>query len=227
MRTQGAAAMIMQIYEVRSPGEAAALAACGVDHIGVLVGFGAFPREMAPKDSRAIFAACAGSTIRVALSLSAAPGEIDRVIAETAPDIIHIGAAPELLLPEAARAIKARHPNVRLMRSIPVVDGGAIAIAAGYEGIADFLLLDSHDPGDPQVGALGRTHDWTISRRIVESVTVPVILAGGLGPDNVAAAIDAVRPAGVDSKTRTDRADGSAKDLDAVRAFGAAAKAAS
>jgi phosphoribosylanthranilate isomerase len=53
---------------------------------------------------------------------------------------------------------------------------------------------------------------------------VPVILAGGLGPDNVAAAIRAVRPAGVDSKTRTDRDDGShAKDLDRVRRFRAAA----
>ena len=217
--------MIVQIYEVRTAAEAAALAACGVDHIGVLVGFGAFPREIAPQAGRAICAACPTRTMRVALSLSADPAEIDRVVAQTAPDIIHIGAAPELLPPEAAAAIKARHRGVRLMRSIPVVDEGAIAIARSYEGIADFLLLDSHDPGDKQVGALGRTHDWTISRRIVDSVGVPAILAGGLGPDNVAAAIAAVNPAGVDSKTRTDRADGSAKDTDAVRVFVAAAKA--
>ena len=218
--------MIVQIYEVRSPAEAAAMAACGVDHIGVLIGFGAFPRETAPQAARTIFGACPAGTTRVALSLSADPDEIDRVVAQTAPDIIHVGAAPELLLPEVAAAIKTRHPGVRLMRSIPVVDDGAIAIARSYEGIADFLLLDSHDPGDKQVGALGRTHDWTISRRIVDSVGVPAILAGGLGPDNVAAAIAAVNPAGVDSKTRTDRADGSAKDIDAVRSFVAAANAA-
>jgi phosphoribosylanthranilate isomerase len=217
--------MILQIYEVRSAAEAAALAACGVDHIGVLVGFGAFPREIAPDAARAIFAACPIHKMCVALSLSADEAEIHRVIAETAPDIIHIGAAPELLSPDAAAAVKTRHPYVRLMRSIPVVDDSAVAIAAGYEGIADFLLLDSHDPGDRQVGALGRTHDWTISRRIVENVNVPVILAGGLGPDNVADAIAAVGPAGVDSKTKTDRADGSGKDLDAVRAFVTAAKA--
>ena len=70
------------------------------------------------------------------------------------------------------------------------------------------------------------THDWNISRRIVEAVTVPVILAGGLGPDNVAAAIRAVRPAGVDSKTKTDRAGSHAKDLDRVRRFVTAARAA-
>jgi len=217
--------MIVQIYEVRSAEEAAAIAGCGVDHVGVLVGFGAFPREITPAAARLIFAACPVGTMRVALSLSAEAAEIDRIVAETKPDIIHIGAAPELLSPEAAAAIKAQHPGVRLMRSIPIVDTGSVAIACAYEGIADFLLLDSHDPGDRQVGALGRTHDWTISRRIVESVTVPVILAGGLGPDNVASAIAAVGPAGVDSKTKTDSADGSSKDLDAVRAFVAAAKA--
>jgi phosphoribosylanthranilate isomerase len=59
---------------------------------------------------------------------------------------------------------------------------------------------------------------------IVAEVGIPAILAGGLGPDNVAAAIAAVRPAGVDSKTRTDRADGTGKELDMVREFVAAAK---
>jgi phosphoribosylanthranilate isomerase len=216
--------MIVQIYEVRSAEEAAAIAACGVDHIGVLVGFGAFPRETAPAAACGIFAACPPGTMRVALSLSAEPQEIDRVMAETEPHIIHIGAAPELLSPAATAAIKARHPEVRMMRSVPVVDSGSVEIARAYEGIADFLLLDSHDPGDRQVGALGRTHDWTISRRIVDSVKVPVILAGGLGPDNVAAAIAAVIPVGVDSKTKTDHADGNRKDLDAVRAFVAAAR---
>ena len=217
--------MLVQIYEVRTPAEAAAMAAAGVDHVGVLVGFGAFPRELAPDAARAVFAACAGA-VQVALSLSADPADIDRVIAETAPDIIHLGAAPELLSPATTAAIKARHAGVRVMRSIPIVDVGAVAIARGYEGIADFLLLDSHAPGDRQVGALGRTHDWAISRRIVDEVSVPAILAGGLGPDNVAAAIGAVVPAGVDSKTRTDLADGSAKDIGAVQAFVTAARAA-
>jgi phosphoribosylanthranilate isomerase len=216
--------MIVQIYEVRSAEEALALAACGVDHIGVLVGFGAFPREIASASARRIFAACPVGTMRVALSLSAEAAEIDQIVAETAPDIIHIGAAPELFSPAAAAAVKARYPEVRMMRSIPVVDISSVSTARAYQGIADFLLLDSHDPGDRQVGALGRTHDWTISRRIVDSVNVPVILAGGLGPDNVAAAIAAVGPAGVDSKTKTDRADGSGKHLDAVRAFVASAK---
>jgi phosphoribosylanthranilate isomerase len=112
------------------------------------------------------------------------------------------------------------------MRSIPVMGEASIAIARSYDGIVDFLLLDSHRESDRQIGALGITHDWTISRRIVEAVKTPVILAGGLGPDNVADAIRAVRPAGVDSKTKTDRNGSHQKDLDRVRRFQEAAWAA-
>jgi phosphoribosylanthranilate isomerase len=68
------------------------------------------------------------------------------------------------------------------------------------------------------------THDWSISRRIVEQVHVPVILAGGLGADNVADAIRAVRPAGVDSKTKTDHDSSHAKDIERVRRFHEAAR---
>ena len=100
----------------------------------------------------------------------------------------------------------------------------SIEIARSYDGIVDFLLLDSHRESDRQIGALGVTHDWTISRRIVELVRTPVILAGGLGPDNVAEAIRAVRPAGVDSKTKTDRDGSQAKDIERVRRFHEAAR---
>src|SRR5262245_58027969 len=97
---------------------------------------------------------------------------------------------------------------VRRHRHIPVVGDESIAIAKSYEGIADLLLLDSHRPGDTQIGALGVTHSWDLDRKIVERVDIPVLIAGGLGPDNVVDAIKAVRPAGVDSKTKTDKDDG-------------------
>jgi phosphoribosylanthranilate isomerase len=54
------------------------------------------------------------------------------------------------------------------------------------------LLLDSHQPGDRQIGALGVTHSWDIDRKIVENVKIPVIIAGGLGPDNVVDAMSAL-----------------------------------
>ena len=69
------------------------------------------------------------------------------------------------------------------------------------------------------------THSWVIDRRIGESVNIPVVMAGGLGPAHVADAIKTVRPAGVDSKTRTDKEDGShTKDLEKVKQFVSEAK---
>ena len=64
----------------------------------------------------------------------------------------------------------------------------------------DAILLDSGNQrlAVKELGGTGRTHDWRISRKIVESVRVPVLLAGGLTPENVATAIREVRPFGVD-----------------------------
>ncbi len=217
--------MLTQIYEVSGPEEARRLADLGVDNMGVLVGLGAFPRERPSAEARATFEALPSGKLSIALSLSDDPDEVARVVRETSPAIIHIGAAIELFSVDQTRAIKRQFPETQIMRAIPVVGEEAVRYARDYEGVADWLLLDSHDPGDRQIGAQGITHDWSISRRIVEAVSTPVILAGGLGPDNVAEAIKAVGPAGVDSKTKTDSADGETKDLEKVAAFVEQAKA--
>jgi phosphoribosylanthranilate isomerase len=216
--------MIVQIYEVATPEEAAAVVQAGVDHAGVLVGPGDFPREFSCRQAVAIFAALPAGATKLALSLSSEMGELERVARETAPDLLHVGAALERISPQQTRALQSAFPHIQIMRSIPVTSAESIGWAQSYGGIADWLLLDSHKPGDIQIGAQGFTHDWTISARIVRAVRAKVILAGGLGPDNVASAIAQVAPFGVDSKTRTDRADGKGKDLDRVRAFVAQAR---
>lgn len=209
--------MIVQIYEVNNPEEAIILAGLGVDHIGVLVGKGDYPREVSPAHAKAIFESLSKETKGVALSLSQDLEIISKVAREAKPDILHLGAVPELLTPNDIKKLKKEFPHLKIMRSIPVVDRMSIEVAKEYESIADYLLLDSYQQGDTQVGATGKTHDWDLSRRIVESVQIPVILAGGLGPDNVVEAIRIVRPAGVDSKTKTDGTDG--KDIEKVRVF--------
>jgi len=216
--------MLVQIFEVQTPEEAAALIRLGVDHIGVLVGDGAFPRELSTTQTKAIFAAVPASHKRVALTLSPNLEVVARVIEETQPDIVQVQAEIGDFPVAMTSVLKMRFPEIPIIRAVPVIDETSIETAASYRGVADFLLLDSYDLGQRQFGALGRTHDWRLSRRIVDETAIPVILAGGLGPDNVAAAIAAVRPAGVDSKTRTDRPDGTGKDLAKVQAFVAAAK---
>jgi phosphoribosylanthranilate isomerase len=90
-------------------------------------------------------------------------------------------------------------PHVTLIKAIGVVDESAIGAARQVEPFVDALLLDSrtHD----RIGGTGRVHDWRISRRIVTAARVPVILAGGLTPENVADAIGTVRPYGVDANS--------------------------
>ena len=96
-----------------------------------------------------------------------------------------------------------------------------------FQGLNGDLLLDTKISGLPGVGATGVVHDWEISRQIVEQVgdRARVILAGGLTPENVQAAIKTVRPWGVDSNTATNRpGDPVLKDMARVQAFVAQAK---
>jgi phosphoribosylanthranilate isomerase len=210
--------MIVQIYETQDASEARALQAVGVDHIGVLVGRGRYARELRPAQTRKIFEAITQAR-RVALSLADDLEDVIEVVAETVPDIVHLGTVPEALGPEAVVTLKRRFPDLQLMRTIPVIGEQSLLLAQQYDGLVDYLLLDTYEPGETQVGATGAPHDWDLSRRIIKVVHTPVILAGGLGPQNVAEAIRTVGPAGVDSKTHTDRDGGPYKDIEQVRAF--------
>ena len=210
---------IVQIFEVTSAAEAEALAQLGVSHIGVLVGKGKFPREQSFEATCSIFAAVPIAAKKVALSLSDSLAELTEVVANTQPDILHIGTWPEAIPPWEAAKLRVWFPTLKIMRTVPVRSERDIGVALAYDGIADYLLLDTCKSGDPSIGATGCTHDWSLSRKIVEACRVPVILAGGIGPENAWEAIRIVNPAGVDSKTRTDNTTGEAKDLEKVRAM--------
>jgi len=212
-------ATLVQIYEVSNPKEATSLAALGVDHIGVLVGKGKFPREQSYSATREIFAAVPSSAKKLSLSLAHDIGELAEVVTETRPDILHLGTRPEALVPATILKLKKGFPHLHVMRTIPVRGESDIELAKMYEGVADFLLLDTWKSGEPEIGACGLVHDWNTSRKIVEQVKIPVILAGGIGPENAFDAVRLVKPAGVDSKTKTDLPDGSAKDLQKVLAL--------
>lgn len=99
-------------------------------------------------------------------------------------------------------------PGVALVQVLHVEDEGSIQEAMRVAPEVDALLLDSGTQRSTikQLGGTGRTHDWAISRRIVETVEKPVFLAGGLKAENVRQAIEQVGPFGVDicSGVRTD-----------------------
>ena len=104
--------------------------------------------------------------------------------------------------------LRAAMPGIRVVQVVHVTGPESLDEARDLAPSVDALLLDSGNPSlaAKELGGTGRVHDWDVSRRIVGSVEVPVFLAGGLRPDNVAAAIAAVRPYGVDvcSGVRSD-----------------------
>ncbi len=97
-------------------------------------------------------------------------------------------------------ALRRALPHVKIVQVIHVTGPEAIAEARARAPLVDALLLDSGRP-DAQVrelGGTGRVHDWSLSRAIVAAAGRPVFLAGGLRPENVAAAMRDVRPFGLD-----------------------------
>jgi phosphoribosylanthranilate isomerase len=120
---------------------------------------------------------------------------------------------------DACPIIRAALPSRRLVQVIHVEGEETIEAARAAALLADALLLDSGKPSAAvkELGGTGRTHDWEVSRTIVEASPCPVFLAGGLTPDNVGEAIRTVRPFGVDlcSGVRTD----GRLDAEKLRAF--------
>ena len=106
------------------------------------------------------------------------------------------------------RVIRDELPGISLVQVIHMTGEDSIAEARAVAPFVDALLLDSGNQSlaVKELGGTGRTHDWTLSRTIRQSVVTPVFLAGGMGADNVAAAIAAVEPFGLDlcSRVRTD-----------------------
>ncbi|CCG98834.1 Phosphoribosylanthranilate isomerase [Fibrella aestuarina BUZ 2] len=96
--------------------------------------------------------------------------------------------------------IRAALPGIRLVQVIHVIDERSRDEALQIAPHVDALLLDSGNPNlaVKELGGTGRVHNWAISRQIREQSPVPIFLAGGLRPDNVRQAIDAVEPFGLD-----------------------------
>jgi phosphoribosylanthranilate isomerase len=104
------------------------------------------------------------------------------------------------LPPGSHQELRAELPGIRIVQVIHVSEESSVREAVAVAPHVDGLLLDSGNPrlAVKELGGTGRTHDWTLSRRIREAVSIPVFLAGGLTPTNVREAVDRVAPFGVD-----------------------------
>lgn len=219
---------MIQIYSIQTVEEALQCVQAGAEAIGVAVATGAdLPAEVPEATCAEIFAALEGRAQRVLLVVTQTEEETVEYVRRLQPDILQLCGNRLPATPEFAAQCRAVRPGLRVLQAVGVDGPEAIDRAKYFAGFCDMLILDSIAPGIAGIGAAGRTHDWSIDAEIVRSVPCHVVLAGGLDAENVRAAIEAVRPWGVDSFTRTsDRLPdgGSRKNIEKVRAFVQAAR---
>jgi len=215
--------MITQIYEIQIPQEAEKCIELGVDQIGsVLLSQGDWRVEVLREVTRI----CESTDIKCSLIPLFQDGNtLYRAIDYYRPHFIHFcesltdGDGQEIELEkfiEFQSNLKDKFPEIRIMRSIPVPEEGSssgfptIAIARALEPVSDIFLTDTwlgKEPVEGYIGITGTTCDWEMARELVLKSKIPVILAGGLSPENVYDAVLKVFPFGADSCTQTNLVD--------------------
>ncbi len=190
--------------------DALVAAAAGADAIG-LVFYARSPRAVSVQQARAIVAALPPFVTTVGLFVDAAPGEINEILDAVPLDLLQFHGDES-----AAECSGYHRPYIKALRVRPGED--IRARCADYPQAAG-ILLDTFVPGVP--GGTGEAFDWSL---VPEDPGCPIILAGGLTPDNVAAAIRQVRPWAVDVSGGVEAGKG-IKDAEKVRAFVGAVRA--
>lgn len=133
--------------------------------------------------------------------------EAESLARKTAAEVLQIHG---LTSPEDIVALRSRVHQRLIAASSPEIQD-----VFDLDGIADAILLDTLKDG--KLGGTGKTHDWNASARLAEKLNVPIILAGGLNPENVSEAIHSVKPYAVDVSSGVET--NGKKDLYKIKSF--------
>jgi phosphoribosylanthranilate isomerase len=209
---------IVQIAGVADEAEAMMLVEAGVHQIGFPLGLTVHKEDMPAEDAAKIIRLLPPPAAAVLITyLNMAEKILDLCKKIGARKVqLHGG----ITLAEIIR-LKSLAPDLTVIKSLIVESNNLAELKSSvgkFSFHCDAFITDTYDPVTGACGATGKTHDWDISRRLVDISPSPVMLAGGLKPENVRKAIAHVRPAGVDAHTGVEVSDGR-KDAVLVRAF--------
>lgn len=178
---------------------------CGADAVGFIAGEIESPRAIEPERANRLVTELPPFVSSVLVTMPEGVSDALELTERVEPDTVQVHG----LSPDEVDEL-ARDTNASIISAVTVDE------APQFEGIGDALLVDSLD--EDGAGGTGSIHDWERTRDLACELETPVILAGGLTPENVARAIETVRPYGVDVATGVERSGG-VKDPDAVRSF--------
>ena len=193
-----------KICGITRPEDGLLAASQGADAIG-LVFYGPSPRNVTVEQARSVIAALPPFVTTVGLFVDAEEAEVRAILGELPLDLLQFHGSEE-----EGYCRSFGRPYYKAVRMAEGVD---LAAEAERFSSASALLLDSYQKGVP--GGTGHAFDWA---RIPEGMGKPIILAGGLGPENIEEAIRTVRPYAVDVSSGVEAAKG-IKDAERVIAF--------
>ncbi len=174
-------------------------AARGADALGFVVATPASPRNLPVEQARALIRSARCSHKIVLVTTESDPERLAPLVERLQPHGLQVHR--ELPPAELRGIADALPPDVELWGLLAVPPGAEVServerAQALVQAPLEALVLDTHKDG--RSGGTGVPHDWEVSRRVREAVPLPVVLAGGLTPENVRAAVACVRPWAVD-----------------------------
>ena len=221
--------MIIQIYEIQTPQEAEKCIESGADHLGSVL---LSQDKWRVPELREVVRLSDGTDVKNSIiPLFRDRDTLFRALDYYGSHYVHFcqsltdkeGREKDLKeFIDLQENLKEKFPEIGIMRSIPLPQKGTtpgfptLEIARKFEPTSDILLTDTwlgKEPVEGYIGITGKTADWELARELVRQSNVPVILAGGLSPENVYEAIDRVLPAGADSCTGTNVTDQDGKPV--------------
>jgi phosphoribosylanthranilate isomerase len=208
---------IIQIAGVRNKEELALLVSCGVDYIGFPFRLTHHQEDISESKAARMIRKLPNSCEAVLITYLKKALKIIELCNKLGLNTVQLHGE---IQPEEVQNIKVKKPEIEIFKSIIIGQSNWNKIEKSIEIFSPWItafITDTFDPSSGASGATGITHDWKISRKIVQISRKPVILAGGLHPNNIETAIDTVRPAGVDVHTGVEDQQGFKDDTKVKR----------
>ena len=209
--------MYVKICGIRRHEDALIAAELGADAIGLLVGQRHnSPDFISAAVAREISRTLPPSVEAVLVTQITEVDEIERLLRQSGITAVQLHSE---ITADSVANLRTRFPDLKVFKSVHVISAESVRYPEGFSKVVDGFVLDTINVATDQVGGTGKTHDWSISQKIVTRYPeIPIILAGGLNSENVRSAIEYVHPFGVDVNSGTKGSDGF-KDARKMREF--------